>query len=183
VGGVKRPLPTEAEAREILSRKRTRPVRRPPAAAGRRLTKFIKALDERFGKGAGGLQARWREIAGETLFRATEPIRLIQPRTGGPATLEIKVEGPAAALIQHQAPQIMQRANMFLGDGAVGKLRIVQGPIRRAAAMGKPSVRKRPPLDAAKEARLAEDLAQAKDEKLKAALLKLGREVLRQSPH
>lgn len=180
---MKRPLPTEAEAREILARKRTRPTRRPPAAAGRRLTKLIKALDERYGKGAGGLQARWREIAGEGLYRATEPVRLIQPRAGGPATLEIKVDGPAAALIQHQAPQIMQRANMFLGDGAIGKLRIVQGPIRRTAAAAKPTLRKKPPLDAAKEAELSAGLAAVDDEKLKAALLKLGREVLRHSPH
>ena len=180
---MKRPLPTEAEAREILARKRTRPTRRPPASAGRRLTKLIKALDERYGKGASGLQSRWREIAGDSLYRATEPVRLIQPRAGGPATLEIKVEGPAAALIQHQAPQIMQRANMFLGDGAIGKLRIVQAPIHRTAQAARPTVRKKPPLDAATEAELAQGLANARDEKLKAALLKLGREVLRQRPH
>jgi hypothetical protein len=179
---MKRPLPTDAEAAAILAAKRTRPARRPPPPAGRRLTKLIKTLDERFGQGAGGLQARWREIAGDGLYRATEPVRLIQPRAGGPATLEIKVEGPAAALIQHQAPQIMQRANLFLGEGAIGKLRIVQGPIRRPAG-AKPAQRKRPPLDAAQEALLAEGVAEAKDEKLKAALLKLGREVLRQGPH
>lgn len=179
---VKRPLPTDAETREILARKRSRPARRPPAHAGRRLNKLIKALDERFGQGPGGLQARWREIAGEGLYRATEPVRLIQPRNGGGATLEIKVEGPAAALIQHQAPQILARANMFLGEGAVTKLRIVQGPIRRPAG-AKPAPRKRPPLDAAQEAALAEGLADARDERLKGALLKLGREVLRHGSH
>lgn len=178
---MKRPLPSTEEAAAILAGRKTRPARRPPPPVGRKLNRLVKALDERFGQGAGGLKARWREIAGEGLFRATEPVRLIQPRGGGAATLEIKVEGPAAALIQHQAPQILARANLFLGKGAVGKLRIVQGPVRRDAPAAKASARRRPPLDAAREAELAQGLKDA-DPKLKAALTRLGREVLRSQP-
>ena len=66
---MKRPLPTLDEARAILAAKRTRPQRRTPPTVGRRLGKLIKTLDERFGQGAGGLQAHWREIAGEALAR------------------------------------------------------------------------------------------------------------------
>src|SRR5580658_6334763 len=128
-----RTLPTAAEAAEILSRKRTRPARRPPRPAGARLSRFVRSLDERFGKGPDTLKARWREIVGETLARHTEPAKLSRPRTGG-AVLELKVEGPAAALIQHQAPDILARVNLFLGAGAVERLRVVQGPVRRAAA-------------------------------------------------
>jgi WD40 repeat protein len=52
--------------------------------------------------------------------------------------LELRVDGPAAALVQHQAPEILSRVNLFLGAGSVGKLRIVQGPVKaRIAAPAK----------------------------------------------
>jgi len=173
---MKRSLPTDAEAAAILARRKTRPQRRPPMAAGRRLNRLVKSLDERFGKGAGALHAHWREIAGESLARATEPVRFIPSRTG-PGALEIRVDGPAAALIQHQAPQIIARANLFLGQGTVGRLRIVQGPVKAAASQAR-APRRKPPLDAAKEAALAASLADA-PETLKEALTRLGRGVLR----
>lgn len=176
----KRPLPTPAEAAAILARKRSRPQRRPPPPAGRSLNKMLKTLDERFGKGPGALQARWREIVGEDIARRTEPVKLGRPPPGGgPVALEIRVAGPAAALIQHQAGEIVARVNLFLGAGAVNKLRIVQGPLRTQAEAAKPMRRKLPPLDAAAEAELARSLADAPDGPLKAALLSLGRGVLR----
>ena len=130
---MKRPLPSLEEATEILAHKRTRPQRRPPAAAGRQLTKFVKDLDQRFGQGPAVLQARWREIVGEVLAKRTEPVKVTRPRTGGPGALELRVEGPAATLIQHQAPEIVARVNLFLGAGSIDKLRIVQGPVRKPA--------------------------------------------------
>lgn len=176
---MRRPLPTDKEAADILARKRTRPQRRPPPPVGRRLGKFIKALDDRFGQGAGGLKANWREIAGESLWRATEPVKLIKPRGGGAGTLEIRVDGPAAALIQHQAPAILSRVNLFLGEGTAGKLRIVQGPVRPPSGAAAPPVRKRKaPLDAGTENALAASVAEA-GPGLQGALLKLGRAVLR----
>jgi hypothetical protein len=181
----RRTLPSAAEAAAILAQRRTRPARRPPPPAGRALTAFVKALDARFGQGAGGLQARWKEIVGETLARRTEPVKLVKPRTGG-AILEIRVDGPAAALIQHQAPEILSRVNLYLGADSVAKLRIVQGPVRNANAPAAPAAtargrRRAGPLDAAVEARLEQDLAGAPDSPLKASLLKLGRAVMRHS--
>ena len=52
---MRRTLPTDAEVREILSRRRTRPVPRPAPRAGKALTPLIKKLDEQFGRGAGAL--------------------------------------------------------------------------------------------------------------------------------
>lgn len=175
----RRPLPTPEEALDILSRRRTRPAHRAAPPAGRALAGFVKQLDARFGQGPALLQARWREIVGDTLARHTEPVKLIKARAGG-ATLELKVAGPAAAVIQHQAPEIMARLNMLLGAGAVTKLRIVQGVVaKRDATSQAPRRRSRGPLDAAAEKALSEGLAEAEDGPLKAALLRLGREVLR----
>jgi len=176
---MKRPLPSMEEAAAILARKRSRPQRRPPPPAGRGLSKLVRELDARFGQGAGALQARWREVVGPEIAKRTEPVKLTKGRNGGPSSLEIRVAGPAAAIIQHQAHEILARVNLFLGAEAVQKLRIVQGPLQAKAEP--PAARKRAvPLDAAEEARLAEGLAKAPDGPLKQALLALGRGVLRQ---
>lgn len=168
------------EAAEILVRRRTRPAPRPPPPAGRGLTGFVRELDKRYGQGPGALQARWREIVGADISRRTEPVRLVKGRAGAGASLEIRVAGPSAALVQHQAPEILARVNLFLGAGAVERLRIVQGPLRNKPVEASRPVRTRSaPLDAAAEAELAASLADAPDGPLKAALLRLGRAVLR----
>jgi len=169
-----------------VAAKRTRPLRRPPPVAGRALAGLLKSLDERFGRGPEGLKARWREIVGEALAQRTEPIKLTKGQGGKGAALELKVDGPAAALIQHQAGDILARVNLFLGEGAVERLRIVQGVIRRPAADATAKAaqarrRRAQPLDAAVEAELEQSLVRGQDEGLKTALRRLGREVLRQT--
>lgn len=177
---MKRPLPSIREAQAILAAKRTRPPYRAMPSAGRNLAPLIKSLDERFGQGLGGLNARWKEIVGEPLARATEPVKLIKSRSGEGQTLEIRVDGPAAALIQHQSRQIIDKVNLFLGAGAVNRLRVTQGLVKaKPGRTVRRTGRKAPPLDAAREAELEAGLAGASDEKLKKALLRLGRNVLR----
>lgn len=172
-----RQLPTREEALRILAAKRTRPPYRPAPPAGRALNRFVKELDARIGQGSGALTARWREVVGPEIAKRTEPVKLVRGRNGGPSSLEIRVAGPAAAIIQHQAHDILARVNVFLGPDAVQKLRIVQGPLHRAPEP--PPRRRAAPLDAAAEAKLAEGLAEAPDGKLKDALLALGRGVLK----
>ena len=177
-----RSLPSQAEAAAILAARRPRPPPRPPRHAARGLAATMKALEAKFGAGSGDLKSRWREIVGESLALRSEPVKLVKSRTGG-ATLELRVAGPVAALIQHQAPLILDRLNVYLGEGAVVRLRIVQGPLTRTAAASKsaaPIRRARPPLDAAAERKLADELAATPEGPLKAALLRLGREVLRE---
>ena len=175
----RRPLPSAEEALAILRARRTRPQIRPPPPIARSIAPMIKALDERFGVGGtGALHTRWKEIVGETLAKRTEPVKLVKGRGGAGGALELRVDGPVAALIQHQAPMIMQRLDLVLGQGVVTRLRIIQGPVKAAAA-APPRPRRKGPLDAAKEKALAEGLAEAPDGALKAALTRLGREILR----
>jgi hypothetical protein len=174
----RRPLPTAQEALRILSEKRTRPQRRPPPPAGRALGKTLREFDKKFGQGPGALIARWREVVGPEIARRTEPVKLVKGRNGAGSSLEIRVAGAAAAIIQHQAHDILARVNLFLGADAVQKLRIVQGPLR--AQEKAPPRRRLPPLDAAEEAGLAQEMAGAPDGPLKTALMSLGRGVLRQ---
>lgn len=175
-----RDLPSDAETREILTRKRTRPMPRPAPKAGRSLAPLIKELDAKFGRGAGALEPRWREIVGDQLARVTRPQKLTKGRAGSGGTLELRVAGPAALLVQHQSADILARVNLFLGAGAVDKLRIAQGPVQpltQAAASKKGARRRIEPLDAAAEAALAKSV-EAAPTGLQAALAKLGRAVL-----
>lgn len=177
---MKRPLPTEAEAREILARRRTRPALRPAPRAGKALTKLIRDLDTRFGKGASALEPRWTEIVGERLARVTRPQKLIKGRGNTAGTLELKVAGAAALLVQHQSQEIIDRVNLFLGPGSVDRLRISQGPVpplKQAASLprSRPAA---PPLSAADEAGLADSVKSA-PEPLARSLTRLGRAVLR----
>jgi hypothetical protein len=177
-----RSLPSQAEAAAILAARRPRPAPRPPRHAARGLAATMKALEAKFGAGSGDLKSRWREIVGESIAARSEPVKLVKLRTGG-ATLELRVAGPVAALIQHQAPLILDRLNLYLGEGAVARLRIVQGPLTRTAPRAAAPIRRAsPPLDAAAERKLADELAATPDGPLKAALLRLGREVLRERP-
>lgn len=180
-----RPLPTDEEVREILSRKRTRPAPRPAPPAGRALTGLVRELDEKYGRGAGALETRWREIVGEQLARISQPRKLTKGRAGPGGSrpggvLELRVAGPAALLVQHQSADILARVNLFLGEGSVDRLTLSQGPIKPAARpTAKPARTHRPlpPLGAADEARLSQSLEAAPDE-LKIALTRLGRAVL-----
>ena len=158
---------------------------RPPPPAGRSLAPLIKKLDAQFGRGAGALEPRWREIVGERLARVTRPQKLTKGRGGAGGTLELRVAGPAALLVQHQSDDIIQRVNLFLGAGSVEKLRIAQGPVKPLPEGGaKPRPRGKAvlaPLPASVEAELAAAVEDAPDG-LKAALRKLGRAVLSQPP-
>ena len=182
---MKRALPTAAEAAAILARRRTRPPRRLPPPASGALAPLLKALHARFGRGVEALIGHWSEIVGASLSSRCEPIRLIKPRGGGPSALEVRVQGPAAVLVQHQAPDILARVNLFMSPETVGSLRIVQGALRRPSAEAlRPAarpVRRRSsgPLDAAAEAALATELADFPEGSLKRALARLGREMLR----
>jgi hypothetical protein len=176
---MKRPLPSDEEVREILSRRRTRPAPRPAPKAGRALQGLIKELDGKFGRGAGALEARWREIVGDRLARVTRPQKLSKGRGGAGGVLELRVAGPAALLVQHQSEDILQRVNLFLGAGAVDKLRIAQGPVKPLADTAASPARKSKvaPLPAAAEAELKAAIADAPDT-VRVSLERLGRAVL-----
>ena len=94
----RRSLPSPEETRRILAQKRTRPQRRPPPPAGRSLAPLIKALDDRFGRGAGVLGARWREIVPGDLLADRTPSGKADQRAFGPGgNAGNPGRGPAAA--------------------------------------------------------------------------------------
>jgi hypothetical protein len=101
-----------------------------------------------------------------------------EPADHKPAVLVLRVEGPRAILVQHEAGQIIERVNAFLGYAAIGQMRIVQGPVTAARPAEKPVARS---LRPAEETRLAAAVSRVADDDLRQALARLGRGVLAES--
>jgi hypothetical protein len=125
--------------------------------------------------------ARWAEIAGPEIAAHSEPMKINWPRQSGdggeqpePATLMLRVEGPAAIEIQHLSAVILERVNRFFGWQAIGRIALRQAPLRKL----RPPVPPAPP-DPAEQARIAASLPEIEDDDLKAALARLGAAVKR----
>ncbi|MBP0438817.1 DUF721 domain-containing protein [Tianweitania sediminis] len=141
-------------------------------------------LDPVLRKRAGisvGLVQSWEEIVGVKVALQSRPEKILWPRRMHeddpfqPATLVIACEARAAMHIQHEAGEIIGRINSYLGFPAIGRLRIVQKPVRNAPAKTKPVLR---PLSAAEEAGLDRQLTGIEEESLRQSLEALGRSVL-----
>jgi hypothetical protein len=119
--------------------------------------------------------ARWGEIAGPEIAAHSEPVKITWPRTAEgdaaepePATLVLRVEGPAALEIQHQSAVILERVNRFFGWAAIGRIALRQAPLRRRAPRPAPT-----PPDPAAAAQIASELP-IENEDLRQALGRLG---------
>jgi hypothetical protein len=145
------------------------------ALAGPALSDAFK----RQGFASAELIARWSDIAGPEIAAHSEPARINWPRGIGdeapePATLVLRVEGPAALEIQHLTAVILERVNRFFGWQAVGRIALRQAPLtRRERALPQPKP------DPAVAARIAAELPQIEDESLRQALARLGAAVKR----
>ncbi|WP_297802550.1 DciA family protein [uncultured Brevundimonas sp.] len=173
----RRPLPSEEETLRILSERRTKRTLRPPPLASQKLQKFIRELDQKFGRDANSLEPRWAEIVGERIARVSNPMRIIKGKGNAGGVLELKVVGPAALLVQHQQEEIINQVNLYLGSKTVEKIRIQQGPVKALTSAAKPKSRTRPPLPPippAAEAELEQSVAHL-PEHLRKALTKLGK--------
>ncbi len=125
------------------------------------------------------LISRWTEIAGPEIAAHSEPMKINWPRQVGdqqpePATLVLRVEGPAALEIQHLSAVILERVNRFFGWQAIGRIALRQAPLRRREPQ-KPL----PPPDPETQARIAANLSDIEDESLKQALARLGAAIKR----
>jgi hypothetical protein len=126
--------------------------------------------------------ARWADIAGSEIAAHCEPMKINWPRSSStraedtpePATLVLRVEGPAAVEIQHLSAVILERVNRFFGWQAIGRIALRQAPLRRQMPLKAP-----PPPDPAVAARIAEGLPQVGDEDLRHALARLGAAIKR----
>jgi hypothetical protein len=147
---------------------------RPP----RPLADLLRAtLHESFAKqgfASTELISRWADIVGTEIAAHSEPMKIQWQRQIGdeppdPATLILRVEGPAALDIQHLSGVILERVNRFLGWQAIGRITLRQAPLSRR----KPKrVVKGPNPETVQK--VAEALPETLDDGLKQALARLG---------
>lgn len=124
-----------------------------------------RAAFRRFGFVQSSIVSRWADIAGERYARVSAPESIRFPhgeRMNGVLTLT--VEGAHATMMQHIAPEIVERVNRFFGHAAVARLVIRQGEIKR------PPVRVAPPSVRPVPVELGESLRTIADPELKAVL-------------
>ena len=117
--------------------------------------------------------SRWNDIVGPEIATHSEPLKINWPRVTSeekpePATLVLRVEGPAALEVQHLSAVILERVNRFFGWQAIGRIAIRQAPLRRREPSSFPKI------DNAAAAQIAETLPDVTDDDLRQALGRLG---------
>jgi hypothetical protein len=121
------------------------------------------------------LKADWPVVVGAALAAATWPQAL-----GRDGVLKLRTASAAALELQHRAPLLIERINLYLGRAAISRLVLVQGPLPLPA----PRARPLPAPPSAEEAEAIDrQLAGIADPELRAALARLGKSVASGSPH
>lgn len=141
------------------------------------LNKHFRHLTEasfsRYGFAQAELLARWPEIVGAHLAGHCEPDRIRWPKgtaenqRGG--TLIIRAMAGRGLDVQHEVPNILSRINSYFGFGAITAVKVTQGHSLRKAPPEPPRPLDKPTADA-----LARKLDSIVDDRLKAALARLG---------
>jgi hypothetical protein len=141
-------------------------------------------LDPVLKKRAGisiGLVQSWEEIAGPRLASLSRPEKIQWPRRlheddpFEPATLIIACEGMAALHLQHEAGEVINRVNAFLGFNAIGRIKILQKPVVSQKARPKPVPL---PLNAVEKLKLSQMVGKIEDDGLRTSLERLGATIM-----
>ncbi|USU07665.1 DciA family protein [Sphingomonadaceae bacterium OTU29MARTA1] len=123
------------------------------------------AAFKRFGFVQSALVTRWPEIVGTRWAAASNPESLrFPPGKRADGVLTIVVRGAHAPMMQHIAPEIIERVNRFFGYVAVARLTIRQGEV------AKPMPRSAPPSLKPAPAEVGEGLKVIADPELRAVL-------------
>ena len=147
---------------------------RPARSLAQLASGFLAEAFKKQGFASTELVTRWQDIVGPEIGAHAEPIKLQWPRAidgepAEPATLVLRVEGPAAIEIQHLSNVILERVNRFFGWQAVGRVALRQAPLTRHAAS--PVAVEPAPQEVE---RVAAALSAVADDELRMALARLG---------
>jgi len=120
------------------------------------------------------LKSEWTAVAGAEFAAIAWPEAITRDHA-----LKLRVAPGFALELQHRAPLLIERINLFFGHEAVARLVLIQGRLMPAST---PRPAPPPPLAAAEAEALAARLADVADPELRAALAGLGQLVLARSP-
>ncbi len=100
----------------------------------RPLRNVTRPIIKKYGFSEPEIFHQWAAIVGETMARMSCPMRISRNTSSkagyqGGATLTVRVAGAAALELEHSAPQILERINVYFGHRAITRLRLEQGPL------------------------------------------------------
>jgi hypothetical protein len=116
------------------------------------------------------LKADWAAIVGADWAAVTWPTGL-----GRDGVLKLRAASGHALELQHRAPLLIERINVFFGRPVITRLALVQGPLPLPPLPSRPSFRTLSPSEVTA---LDTQLAEVADPELRAALARLGRAVI-----
>ena len=120
------------------------------------------------------LKAQWGAVVGPDWAAVTWPTAL-----GRGGVLKLRAASGVALEIQHRAPLLIERINLFLGRPAITRLALVQGPLPLALPPMRPLLR---PLAPGEIKALDERLFDVTEPELRDALARLGKAVIGREP-
>lgn len=143
------------------------------------VTGLIEPACRKRGVANATLMVAGSDLFGDKLAATCEVERIVWPRgsridngNSSGATLVIRAKGASALMLQHMAPQVVERANLLIGWPAIARVRVTQvfqSP--RASRHGEPV--RRPALSEAAIAAQAGQFDDVAHQKLKIALARL----------
>ena len=126
---------SKVSAKSATGKEAAREYERPRGGEARQIADLMPAIGRtafrRFGFVQSSVVTRWPEIVGEAHARhcAPESIRF-PPGEKSDGILQLVVTPAHAPLIQHVAPEIIERVNRFFGYRAVGRVKLRQGIVQ-----------------------------------------------------
>ena len=100
-----------------------------------------RAAFRRFGFVQSAVVSRWAEIVGTRYAGVSAPESISFPQgERADGTLNLVVRGAHATMMQHIAPEIIERVNRFFGYGAIARVQIRQGDVPATAPEARAAV-------------------------------------------
>lgn len=141
----------------------------------------IRAVGEKRGFAVTRMLTQWPEIAGEAVAAVTRPVKVGYGREGMGATLTLLVASAHAPVVQMELPRLKERVNAVYGYGAIARIVLTQtaaSGFAEGQAQFQGAPKPEAPPDPALVAKALGVAAPIADESLRAALARLGENIL-----
>lgn len=145
------------------------------------MAREVRQAGEARGFAVAKLLTHWEEVAGKDLAAVTRPVKVGYGREGFGATLTLLVRGAAAPVVEMQKETLRARVNAVYGYNAIARILLTQTAATGFAegqAQFAPAPKAPPPPDPALEAEARARAEGVADEGLRAALERLGQNIL-----
>lgn len=145
------------------------------------MAREVRAAGEARGFAVAKLLTHWEEVAGKDLAAVTRPVKVGYGREGFGATLTLLVRGAAAPVVEMQKEALRARVNSVYGYNAIARIHLTQTAATGFAegqAQFAPAPSVEPQPDPALEAQAKAAAGGIGDDGLRAALERLGQNIL-----